>query len=167
MSDDAQSRAKHVQSTREDYSSGGIAYRMVKAAEVDAGELPVEVALIATRGGTRWQLPKGTIEFDESSEDAALREVEEETGLKTEFDIFLQTIDYWYWDTYRKRIPKRVHKRVDFYLLRAVSNTLSDDSREVDSVGWFTIKQAISLLSFAGERRVMEQARELLRTRIG
>lgn len=142
--------------TREDWSAGGVAYR-----RLDDGSL--EVALIATQRGTRWQLPKGTVEPGERSDETARREVKEEVGLQTVCEAFLETIDFWYWDTYRKVSPELVHKRVDFYLLRTVGGELSDASHEVDRVGWFSPEQAIQRLTFAGEKKVVEQAVNRLR----
>ncbi|MCB0071301.1 MAG: NUDIX domain-containing protein [Caldilineaceae bacterium] len=138
--------------SRLDISSGGVAYRY------HHGE--VEVALIATRGGTRWQLPKGSREAGETSLQTAIREVAEEVGLTTESDGFLRTIDFWYWDTYRKDVPELVHKRVDFFLLRVVGGVISDASHEVDGVAWFTLEQALNVLTFKGERGVVRMAQE-------
>ncbi|HXF63052.1 MAG TPA: NUDIX hydrolase [Caldilineaceae bacterium] len=141
---------------RRDYSAGGVAYRRLD------GTGQVQIALIATKGGARWQLPKGTLEEAESSLQAAVREVAEEVGLLTEHERFLKTIDYWYWDTYRKEVPELVHKSVDFYLLRVVGGALSDASYEVDAVGWFTFEEALALLTFDGEQEVVALARRLL-----
>jgi 8-oxo-dGTP pyrophosphatase MutT (NUDIX family) len=141
---------------RHDNSAGGVAFRRVSAEGETAAN--VEVALIATRGGRRWQLPKGSRETDESSIETAIREVHEEVGLQSIHEGFLKAIDYWYWDTYRKDIPELVHKSVDFYLLRVVGGTLSDASYEVDAVGWFTLEHAHRILTFAGEREVLQMA---------
>jgi 8-oxo-dGTP pyrophosphatase MutT (NUDIX family) len=150
---------KNWQQTRKDHSAGGVAYQRV------SGSDEIEVALIATHGGERWQLPKGTFESGETSIQTAIREVEEEVGLRTASQAFLQTIEYWYWDTYRKVVPELVHKQVDFYLLRVVGGELCGDSYEVDSVGWFTLDQAAQLLTFEGEKRVLQLAREWLEGR--
>ena len=140
---------------RHDHSAGGVAYRRTPAGDV-------EIALIATRRGTRWQLPKGTCEAGETPEQTAIREVQEEAGLATTIEAFLQAIDYWYWDTYRKEMPELVHKRVDFYLLHVVGGELSDTSIEVDSSAWFTPTQALTLLTFPGEKSVVALAVEHL-----
>lgn len=141
--------------SRLDISSGGVAYRRM--------DQEIEVALIATRGGTRWQLPKGSRESGESSLQTAIREVAEEVGLTTESEGFLRTIDFWYWDTYRKDVPELVHKRVDFFLLSVVAGVISDASHEVDGVAWFTLEQALQVLTFSGEREVVRLAQERLR----
>ncbi len=117
---------------------------------------------IATRGGTRWQLPKGTREAGESSAETAVREVEEETGLQATTVVFLQAINFSYWDTYRKPRPVRVKKTVDFFLMRATGGRLSDESHEVDGVAWFTLSQALEILTYESERKVLGTAIGLL-----
>jgi 8-oxo-dGTP pyrophosphatase MutT (NUDIX family) len=151
---------------RHDVSAGGVAYRRV-AGEGGAGQAEevevIEIALIATRGGHRWQLPKGSREADESSIETAIREVHEEVGLHTAHEAFLKSIDYWYWDTYRKKdVPELVHKSVDFYLLKVTGGTLSDTSYEVDAVGWFTLEEAQRILTFKGELEVVQMAQAIL-----
>ncbi len=137
--------------SRLDSSSGGVAFRSSSSGVV-------EIALIATRGGQRWQLPKGSCETGETSIQTALREVEEEVGLQTKPVKFLQMIDFWYWDTYRKEVPELVHKQVDFWLLEVVDGVISDASHEVDDASWYPIQEALEVLTFPGERRVTAQA---------
>lgn len=148
--------SEHIKATwqpiRHDRSAGGVAYRR----DTTAGLL--EIALIATHEGARWQLPKGSVEEGESLLQTALREVEEEAGLQTVDEGFLKTIEYWYWDTYRKVAPELVHKQVDFYLLRMVGGELSDHSYEVDGVGWFTPATIFQKLTFEGEKEVVRLA---------
>ena len=134
---------------RHDHSAGGVAYRRTADG--------VEVALIATRGGARWQLPKGACEPGETLAQTAIREVSEEAGLETEVEEFLRTIEYWYWDTYQKETHELVCKRVDLFLLRVVGGELSDASFEVDGVAWFTLPQALDLLTYPGERAAVEE----------
>jgi 8-oxo-dGTP pyrophosphatase MutT (NUDIX family) len=145
---------------RHDHSAGGVAYRRTTVDH--PARTGLEIALIATRSGTRWQLPKGTCESGETAEQTALREVAEEVGLETECEGFLQAIEYWYWDTYRKETPELVHKQVDFFLLRVVGGELSDASIEVDSTAWFTPAEALVVLTFLGERDVVQAALERL-----
>lgn len=143
---------------RKDFSAGGVAWRHHNGVW--------EAALIATRGGTRWQLPKGTCEPGETSLQTAIREVQEEVGLVTSDDGFLQAVEYWYWDTWQRSEPELVHKRVEFYLLRMVGGELSDDCFEVDATGWFSLEHAAELLTFRGEQEVMHAAIARLHARL-
>ncbi len=142
---------------RDDFSAGGVAWRRTSEG--------LQAALIATRGGTRWQLPKGTCEPGESALQTAIREVQEEVGLVTVDDGFLKSIEYWYWDTHQRAEPQLVHKRVEFFLLRVVGGELTDDCFEVDATGWFALDHALELLTFAGEREVMQMAFAALNAR--
>lgn len=95
--------------------AGGVAYEYRAPPQVNPNSclLHIRIALIGTKCGTRWQLSKGTVEGQESSIQAAIREVEEEVGLQTNIQTFLKTIEYWYWDTYRKDVLHLVYKTFD------------------------------------------------------
>lgn len=142
---------RHWRRRRSDHSAGGVMYRVTP-------EGKIEIVLIATRGGTRWQLPKGTCEPGETVEQTALREVAEECGLVGVCEAHLGAIEYWYWDTHGRTVPELVHKRVDFYLMRAVGGELSDASIEVDGVNWFTLEQALEALTYPSEREMVRKA---------
>lgn len=141
--------------------------RSLAAAEHDPqGHAPseqgrIEVALIRVGRYHRWQLPKGTVEASETNEQAALREVREETGLHAELVAPLETIEYWY----RAKEPSgwvRFHKQVTFYLMRFINGNVSDHDHEVHEARWVEIHQAIRQLSFENERRLVVRACTLL-----
>ena len=135
--------------TRMEISAGGVVYRR------RSGE--PEVCLIATQNGKTWQLPKGIIEPGEKPEDAAAREVSEETGLRGKLVRPLERIEYWYvWTHGGER--DRIHKLVYFFLFRYTSGSTSDHDDEVDDARWMAVDQALKLLSFDNERRVLEEA---------
>ncbi|MXY93395.1 MAG: NUDIX domain-containing protein [Caldilineaceae bacterium SB0670_bin_27] len=141
------------------HSAGGVAFRL---RDVSASRV-VQVALIATdKECRRWQLPKGRLYPSEEPLTAALREVEEETGLETEFESFLKTVRYEYLDTYARAVPERVYKKVDFYLLRVVGGILSDASVEVRKVEWASPDDALGRLTYDGERDCVKLALEYL-----
>jgi len=115
------------------------------------------VALIAAKGGMRWQLPKGWLEQGETPEETARREVWEETGLKGRILEDLGTIEYWYY----ARHSTRVHKFVTFYLMAYESGDISDfDSAEVEAALWVPMDQAVAQVSFASESGILRKARE-------
>ena len=138
-----------------------------KVEETSAGGLVVDrsgaqprVALIGRldrRGRLLWSLPKGHLEAGESTQDAAVREVEEETGIRGRVLAPLGTIDYWFIAD-----DRRIHKTVHHYLLEASGGELSDTDVEVDEVAWVPIGELGARLAYAGERRLAETAAGLL-----
>jgi 8-oxo-dGTP pyrophosphatase MutT (NUDIX family) len=131
------------------YSAGGVIYR-----NDDAG---FEVALIATNEGRRWGLPKGHVRRGEAAEAAATREIAEETGLRGVVQRHLATIEYWF------RVgPTRIHKYVDFFLVRYTGGALAPQQAEVDDARWFPLDEALRRASFDRERDVLEQVRRLI-----
>jgi 8-oxo-dGTP pyrophosphatase MutT (NUDIX family) len=144
--------------TLDQTSAGGVAFRRTGE---DGGA--VEVALILVGPQARWQLPKGLVNTGETPEAAALREVAEETGLHTTPVAPLDVIEYWYYGS-RGGQKVRFHKRVHFFLLQYVSGDVADHDHEVEEARWVHLDAAKTLLSFAGERKVMAQAAALLAT---
>jgi 8-oxo-dGTP pyrophosphatase MutT (NUDIX family) len=141
--------------TRRQESAGGVVYRQ-RGGETD-------VALIAVAAGAeqRWQLPKGLIGANEEPEQAALREVQEETGLRAEIVAPLETVEYWYHGRGQgSRV--RFHKYVYFYLMRYLEGNTADHDHEVAEARWVPLGEAARMLAFKSERKLVEQAAALL-----
>lgn len=128
------------------HSAGGVVLR----GPADAPD----VLMIATHNGTRWALPKGQVEPNESLPEAARREVEEETGIKVATLAHLETIEYWY---YASR-NVRHHKFVDYFLMKPIGGTLRPQLSEVDDVRWWPLARALELATYENDRRVIEKA---------
>jgi 8-oxo-dGTP pyrophosphatase MutT (NUDIX family) len=139
--------------TKEQVSAGGVVYRR-------RGQ-ETEVALISVGEGGRWQLPKGLVGRGESPEETALREVREETGLVCEVVAPLEKIEYWYFSKGEAR-RVRFHKHVHFYLMRYLSGEVTEHDDEVNEACWVKIEEALEMLAFKGERKVLGQAREMV-----
>jgi len=141
--------------------------RMPKVEETSAGGLVVDrtgdlmrAALIARhdrRGRLVWSLPKGHLEEGETPEDAAIREVEEETGIRGRVLAPLGVIDFWFIAENR-----RIHKTVHHYLMEASGGELSDEDAEVVEVAWFPLTDIRERLAYADERRLLDRLPDLL-----
>ncbi len=123
------------------------------------GDQP-RAALIARRdrqGHLVWSLPKGHIEKGETAEDAAVREVFEETGIRGVIVASLGTIDFWFMAD-----NQRIHKTVHHFLLDACGGALSDEDAEVVEVAWVPLDEVADRLRYADERRLLERVHEAL-----
>lgn len=98
-------------------------------------------------------LPKGTPEPGESELGTALREVREETGLEVEPGQMLGAIRYWF-----AREGSRVHKTVRWWLMQPVGGDLSNHDAEFEDVRWVDANQALTELTYADERGIVERA---------
>jgi 8-oxo-dGTP pyrophosphatase MutT (NUDIX family) len=136
---------------RREFSAGGVLVRRLRG----------RWWLAAIRPGGRpeghWALPKGLIGPGESPEEAALREVGEETGLDATPLRKLGDVRYVYtW------AGERVFKIVSFYLFRYRSGRLGDIAPEqrieVDEARWLPLAEAQKLLAYKGEREMAAKA---------
>jgi 8-oxo-dGTP pyrophosphatase MutT (NUDIX family) len=118
----------------------------------------VDVALASRRtrrGDLAWGLPKGLVEEGEAPEQAAVREVLEETGLLAKILEPLGDISYWYvWD------DERIRKKVTFFLMEATGGDLSAHDHEMEDVRWFPLEEARRKASYPSERDVVRRAAE-------
>ncbi len=138
--------------TRSEVSAGGVVYRR--------NDDVTEICLAARRtrrGDLVWGLPKGAVEDEESPEEAAIREVREETGLDAEIEDDLGTIRYFYvWE------GVRVRKQVRFFLMRETGGDIADHDEEMEDVRWFPLTRSVRRAGYRGEREVIERAVERL-----
>jgi ADP-ribose pyrophosphatase YjhB (NUDIX family) len=131
-------------------SAGGLLLRP-RAATYDA--------LLIGRGDPPrvWTLPKGHVEARESNEQAALREVREETGCWGEIVTRLNEISYWFY------VGKTKHRKtVTFYLMRYLSGDPSNHDHEVDEARWFDMAQTRKTLKYVNEKRLIDLALEYM-----
>jgi 8-oxo-dGTP pyrophosphatase MutT (NUDIX family) len=103
-----------------------------------------------------WSLPKGHIEPGETPEQAAIREVAEETGIESEIARELGVIDFWFMAG-----GKRIHKTVHHFLFKEVGGHLAPQITEVDDVGWFPLEEIVSLLAYPDEKKLIAKSGEL------
>ena len=108
--------------------------------------------------GTRilWSLPKGHIEEGETPEQAAIREVAEETGITSAISKSLGVIDFWFMAG-----GKRIHKTVHHFLFSEVSGVLTPQVSEVDEVSWFPLSEIVDRLAYPNEKKLIARSGEL------
>ena len=126
-------------------ASGGVIVR-----SGDDGEEP-EVALVHRPKYDDWSLPKGKLDEGESFEDAALREVEEETGIRARLLDELDSVKY--------KDNKDRPKIVRYWLMEPLEGV--DDfepNDEVDELRWLEPAQASALLTYERDRDVLAAA---------
>ncbi|HYP47038.1 MAG TPA: NUDIX hydrolase [Thermoleophilaceae bacterium] len=127
-----------------EFSAGGVVIRRFRGRPF--------IAVVRPRG-TTLALPKGHPEPGESSQEAARREVREETGLEAELVEKLGDVRYFY-----TRGGERVLKVVSFYLFRYLSGSVRDHDHEVEEARWVRLDDAPALLAYSGEREMAELA---------
>lgn len=145
-----ESRQRH-RATQET-SAGGLVVRTV-----DGRADGALIGRLDRRGRLRWSLPKGHVERGETTEQAAVREVAEETGISGRITARLGSVEYSF-----TAQGKRIHKRVHHFLMVALDEELSDADVEVTEVAWVPLAEMNQRLAYAGERRLARRAVELL-----
>jgi 8-oxo-dGTP pyrophosphatase MutT (NUDIX family) len=142
----------------EETSAGGV---VVRPAQGDEGGPQAAVIVRRNRAGRlEWCLPKGHLEGVETAEEAALREVREETGLLAQIRTNLGVIDYWF-----SGDARRVHKVVHHYLLAMTGGRLTvedDPDHEAEDAFWVPVATLPDRLSYPNEQRLAVIARQLL-----
>ena len=138
---------------QKEHSAGGIVFRE------DNGQVAVLVTQSSAHDG--WIFPKGHLEHGETSSDAALREVKEETGVDARILERVGTIRYGF----RVR-GRQIAKTALFYLMEYIGGKTSDESPEVRAVTWVPLGQVAGTLSFANEAGLWAKAQGLLKQRL-
>jgi 8-oxo-dGTP pyrophosphatase MutT (NUDIX family) len=108
---------------------------------------PVEIVLIHRPTYDDWSFPKGKVHPGETEAQAALREVEEETGLRCELGAEVGT------SAYRDR--KHRAKTVRYWAMTPTAGTLGP-ANEVDDARWVPLEEAFKLLTYEHDRRLLD-----------
>jgi len=139
-------RARAQQET----SAGGVVYR-----KDDASPL----FLLIRDSYQNWGFPKGHVESGERAEDAALREVREETGIdEVAIRGVIDTID-WYF-RFRGRL---IHKVCHFYLMETSQAITSPQHAEgITACQWVDYGAARTAISYANARQLLLRAQEMV-----
>ena len=96
-----------------------------------------------------WSLPKGKLDPGEGWQEAALREVEEETGLRCKLLDELEPVAY--------RDPKQRSTLVRYWLMEPVSGAF-EPNKEVDRFEWLALDDAVARLTYDHDRELVRAA---------
>lgn len=141
----------------EERSAGGVVYRLTARGP--------EVLLVERKHYADWSLPKGHLEPGETHEAAALREIEEETGIAGRIAAPLGTIRY----PITGRSGRPATKVVTHFLVAALDPSAAPAPQpgEVDTVRWVPLAEAATLLPWAGDQEMIALAETKLTTENG
>lgn len=126
-----------------EYAAGGIVGRGGKVLLVQVKNLEGKVV---------WTFPKGHLEKGERWLDAALREVEEETGWRCRSRGRLAEVRYRF-----ARGGRQIAKRVVWYRMEPAARTGKPDAGEIRRVKWVAARAAAKSLSYASDVRLLDR----------
>ncbi len=120
-------------------AAGGVIYRQTRRGEL-------EVLLIHRPQQRDWSFPKGKLEAGETDEECALREVEEETGLRCTLERELPPVSY---ETRKGRL-----KIVRYWMMVAMGG-VAEPRNEVDAVRWVSVDKALGQLTHERDHELL------------
>ena len=129
-----------------EYSAGGVVFNNGQCLIIRAKNL---------QGRIVWTFPKGHVAQHETSEQAALREVEEETGWRCQIKGELPPSEYWF-----QREGHRIKKTVRWFYMSPIEKCREPDE-EVEEVAWVPLSEASSRLTYPKDRITLEAALQL------
>ena len=126
-----------------EFSAGGVVLREGKVLLVEVENLKGEIV---------WTFPKGHLEEGESALEAALREVEEETGWKCRRTGKLPDVTYWF-----TRNGHPVFKKVSWFTMEPVKKTGKPDAVEIRRTKWVALADAEKQLKYPSDLKTMKE----------
>lgn len=137
---------------RFEFSAGGIVFRR--------SDSSIEILLGHSKRDNTWVFPKGHIADTikgETKEEAALREVKEETGVDGNILHALQPESYWFWLN-----GEKIKKTVYFFVMEYLGGSSHDHDFELDEVIWVPLEEVADKLTYGSSKRIWQEAREFL-----
>lgn len=111
----------------------------------------IEFLIIKHKNGEHWGFPKGHVEFGESENQTAIREISEETGLTVELiDEFIYRMKY---------SPKAgTIKEVVYFIALSKDRTVKCQESEISEYKWVALRDAVDLLTHENSRKLLREA---------
>lgn len=152
------------------FSAGGIVLRLRLGSSIRKDKSVWEVLVTQHSGHHGWDFPKGHLEAGESSEQAALREVEEETGIKAKILEKVGQTQYFYFEERKPSfVPQggtskgKVFKTVTFFLMEYISEGEATTAFEVSDKVWLPVNEVEGKLTFKDTKKLWEKAKEKIK----
>ncbi len=150
-----------------EFSAGGIVYKKdpstgsAGSPQAGSGQEDKLWILLAKHSHHKgWVFPKGLIDHDkkETKEQAALREVKEESGADGVIEKALEPITYWYvWE------KERIEKTVYYFIMKYNGGDITEHDFEMEDVRWFTPEKALETLAHKGEKDLFKKALPIIK----
>lgn len=132
-----------------EFSAGGIVFKNEK------DDILILVAQHSQHHG--WVFPKGLIDQGETKEQAAIREVREETGINAKILKPLTPVIYWYVFN-----EEKIKKTVYYFIMECVSGDINDHDLEMEAVEWIPSKKVENRLTYKSDKMAWLEARKLI-----
>lgn len=144
-----------------EFSAGGIVFKKT-------GD-KILVLLCQHSGHHGWVFPKGHIDpsagsgqAPETKEEAALREVKEETGVIGEIIRPLEPIQYWFLQYLPagRQGKEKIKKTVYYFLMEYVSGDIAVHDDEMENVEWLPIDAVAEKLTYPSDKKIWEKTKQ-------
>jgi ADP-ribose pyrophosphatase YjhB (NUDIX family) len=135
-----------VRGTRFEFSAGGIVQDKDRLLMVKVENL---------EGRQVWTFPKGHIEQGEKATEAALREVQEETGYDCEIVEPLDRLQYYF-----QRNGELTKKTVTWFLMRPLEKTGTPDAEEIMETEWVSREEAVNRAKYKSDKKLLSKIKE-------
>ena len=154
-----------------EFSAGGIVYRRERTRKGDSSLKNAKILVCQHSQHHGWVFPKGLIDktkskvksqkskvVRETKEEAALREVREETGVYGKITKALSPVTYWY-----KFENEKIKKTVYYFLMEYASGDIKDHDFEMENVEWLPVDEVEKRLTYKSDKEVWVEAKEKIR----
>lgn len=129
------------------FSAGGIIFDDQK-----------QVLICQPKDSKNWVFPKGTVDPGETSKQAAIREVKEETGVEAEIITKVGESKFYFTD----KSKQKIFKVVFYFAMKYKSGNIKDHDREMQEVMWVSFDQAFEVLTFKNDTDLLTKALKII-----